>query len=396
MVELHCEYLGAGKTKKKRKRFAPVAQPDLVALQAISGEWKALLLECLSHGGASRWESWQKLAGLERKTLLEQLSGWLLRFGWIVIYEEFRSGDWWPYKLEWQHENALRKALGLSIASEQADCLQALLAQIAQRCADQADWWPALDSLQAMPVRRAIARAELLLALQAWQEQQRSGTRRDFALLARGDTKDITEAEWAWLEEQLDLAGLGIAQHTPTLLLAAPLVLQLPAGSVDLGAAPDFIALTPASIAAATQVQGTIASWQLVENRTSFERVARARAPGVGVIWLPGYPPGWWQAMVARLLALAPAPAQMACDPDPAGIAIVMAAARIWQQQGLAFAPWHMAAADLRALGKRRPLTGRDREQLARLQQQALPAGLEALAQAMMELGEKGEQEGYV
>lgn len=399
MADLHCEYLGTGKRPTKRKQCLRIAQPDLPGLQHMSAnaEWKALLLDCLKNGSLSRWETWQKLAGLPRKTLLNQLYDWLLRHGWIIGYEAFRNGGWWPYKIEWQHEDLLRKSLGLAIASEQADILQQLLVRIEAMSAEQPDLLLALDSLQAMSLRMAIPRATLLLALQAWREQRRSGTRRDFALEAGRGTKGITEAEWTWLDEQQDLLACGIAQHTPMLLVAAPLVLSLAAGRLDLGAAPDFTALTPATIAAIEHVQGTITTWQLVENRTSFERVARARRQGEGVVWLPGYPPGWWQEAVARLLAWSPAPAQVACDPDPAGITIALAAANIWQQAGLAWEPWRMCPEDLFSLGSRKALlTEWDRKQLDRQMQQTLPAALEALAIAMLAWGEKGEQEGYI
>ena len=118
----------------------------------------------------------------------------------------------------------------------------------------------------------------------------------------------------------IDLAEFGIERHTPLLLIAAPLTLTLTHGQLDLAASPDFAALTPATMQAVTATSGTVSRWQLVENRTSFERVAKKREPDVGVIWLPGYPPSWWRTAVGQLLDLAPAPARIACDPDPAGM----------------------------------------------------------------------------
>mgnify|MGYP001348941980 CR=1 FL=1 len=43
--------------------------------------------------------------------------------------------------------------------------------------------------------------------------------------------------------------------------------------------------------------------WRLIENRTSFERSARQRTPDMAVVWLPGFPPGWWQESMRHLLA---------------------------------------------------------------------------------------------
>ncbi|MGH8468504.1 MAG: hypothetical protein ACREX3_01370 [Gammaproteobacteria bacterium] len=78
-----------------------------------------------------------------------------------------------------------------------------------------------------------------------WIDEQRFGTRRDFALYARGGTKSLSEAEWDWLDAQLDLAGLGVQRHTPALWLRAPFTLCRGEQCLDLRAVPDCIALTP-------------------------------------------------------------------------------------------------------------------------------------------------------
>jgi len=112
---------------------------------------------------------------------------------------------------------------------------------------------------------------------------------------------------------------------------------------------------------------------------------------------LPGFPPTWWRETAGRLLSLAPAPACIACDPDPAGIAIALKAAELWRERGLTWQPWKMSSTDLVSLRVRKPLTEGDRLQLATLQQEsALPAPLADLLEWMLKLGEKGEQEGYL
>jgi hypothetical protein len=194
------------------------------------------------------------------------------------------------------------------------------------------------------------------------------------------------------------------------LCIAAPLELTLPHGRLDLGCLPDFLGLPPAALDAASAANGCPRYWTLVENRTSFERVARQRATDEGVLWLPGFPPGWWQSAVARLLALAPAPARIACDPDPAGIEIALAAGRVWdaagrvwdaagkswEADGLDWQPWHMDATDLARLPARKPLTPRDNERLIALIAGDLPDSLRALALEMQLRDSKGEQEGYL
>jgi hypothetical protein len=132
-----------------------------------------------------------------------------------------------------------------------------------------------------------------------------------------------------------------------------------------------------------------------VENRTSFERVARNRAADAGVIWLPGFPPGWWRAAVAHLLALAPAPAAIACDPDPAGVAIALQAGALWQAAGLDWQPWHMDIATLQSLPSHGALNAWDSARIAQLRQTPkLPAPFVALLDYMQQHNIKGEQEG--
>ena len=115
------------------------------------------------------------------------------------------------------------------------------------------------------------------------------------------------------------------------------------------------------------------------------------------MIWLPGFPPNWWRKAVGHLLDLTPAPAYIACDPDPAGIAIAMQAGELWQQRQLAWYPWKMGTDNLSGLTARKALTESDRLQLeSLLVAGTLPAMLVELARWMLEHAEKGEQEGYL
>ena len=146
---------------------------------------------------------------------------------------------------------------------------------------------PLQKSLEALPVDRAVRRHDLLVALDNWITEERSGTRRDFALSARrGDTKGITTAEWGWIDGHLGLEGIGVSRHTPALWLRAPLVLVTQTGRLDISEVPDCIGLTPATIETC-QNQGTVQRWRVLENRTVFERVARHKGETDGVFWIP-------------------------------------------------------------------------------------------------------------
>ena len=165
---------------------------------------------------------------------------------------------------------------------------------------------------------------------------------------------------------------------------------------LDLSAVPDIIGLSPATLNLLDAAHGDIGCWRLVENRTSFERVAREHGNVDGVIWLPGFAPTWWKQSVAQLLRYKPAPAHIACDPDPAGICIALEAAGVWEANNLAWSTWKMSLGDLMQLDTRLPLSSHDKVLLEQLLARDLPAELRELAHGMQAHNAKGEQEGYL
>ncbi|MBN8285009.1 hypothetical protein [Zoogloea sp.] len=342
---------------------------------------------------AVRHDTLLRAAGPHRAMLADRLLDLLLRSGAIELEECHERGHWWPRQLRFLDPAALRRVLGLP----EPDADKSLWDQARQRCFTHPELDLAAQTLDALPPARALARHGLLVALEAWQEQQRSGTWRDFSHFARGDTKQISDAEKTWLSSALSLDDFGISDHTPLLLVRLPTSVALSGGTWPLGLVPDFIALTPATINAMSAATGAPSAWRLVENRTSFERVARTCGPAEAVLWLPGYPPSWWRSSVTRLLDLLPAPAWIACDPDPDGIAIALQAGQLWTAAGLVWQPWRMGPADFDSLPAKRPLSGRDQSLLDRLEVEApLPPMLAALARTLRIQQLKGEQEGYL
>jgi len=387
-------HLDSSPHPKKRQRCRE-GSPDNA--DTLPLEWRTLATRWLRRaGGAStcRWDTLAKDAGAENYSLAQRLLDWLLQAGWVAVTEERRHGAWWPTRIEFREIAHLRTLLGLPDPTEPARRWTELRAET--NFAQHIDLAAALSLLDGLPATRAIERVQLLQAIALWRDEKRSGTRRDFAHFARGATKAITDAEWRWLEDAVDLTADGIERHTPLLLIAAPLVLELPKGTIALDGAPDFSALTPATLAAIASVSGQINRWRLIENRTSFERNAKSRPEDTAVVWLPGFPPGWWRESMGKLIKLAPAPAEIACDPDPAGIAIALEAGKLWDRAQIDWRPWRMDAADLATLQARRPLAAGDALLLGKLLQNTLPTSLETLARWMQTHGEKGEQEGYL
>lgn len=393
MTTLVIDYLDKLRLPKKRRRYADIAPASLAT---VPTEWRELLVQWLRHGGNSRWETLIKKAGLAKKSTAETLLFWLLNNGWAVVDEERKHNDWWPYRVVLREQKALRHQLGLPDIDDISTQWQNLRAALQVDADGSERLLEALAALDGMPVSRANTRGALIQALLAWQADERVGTYRDFSLYARAATKEISSTEWAWLDTHFDLAEFNIEQHTPLLLVSASLNLQVGLGEINLSSMPDFAALTPVTVNNIKSVNGIISTWILVENRTSFERVARNRQANEGVIWLPGYPPSWWKEVVSHLIKNAPAPAKIACDPDPAGIAIALSVIALWCAAGQDASAWRMTVEELQSLPSKKALTDLDEKQLASLLKQDLPLNLKSLAEYMALCKQKGEQEGYL
>lgn len=384
--------VGAVSTLRGR-RLRRAFLPSLPGLDSWPADWRGLLAEWLSRGGGKRrWDSLLKQAGNARYTQAETLRDALLAGGWIEAEERFTGGHWHTVAVTFLDPGAACTALGLP--DPEAKRAEWAAAREATRLPD--DLVELAAQLDGLPAQRALARLELLAALGRWWSEGRSGTWRDFAQFARGSTKTITESEKFWLAEGLDLEAWGVSAHTPLMFLAAPLSLRGEGWHVHMANLPDFIGLTPATINALDSLEGEIGVWRLVENRTSFERVAAKHGHKDGVVWLPGFGPSWWKTCLSRLIGLCPAPALIACDPDPAGIAIALDAAKLFTSAKLSWEPWHMAAADLAALPRRLPLSEDDKRRIDILLATPLPETLHQLLQWIVEHGEKGEQEGLI
>jgi hypothetical protein len=133
----------------------------------------------------------------------------------------------------------------------------------------------------------------------------------------------------------------------------------------------------------------------VIENRATFERQARQRESTQCVLWVPGRPSLAWLAAVARLLELAPAPARVSADADPAGIEIALSVGALWAPQGL---HWQAHTMESRRLDecKTPPLNDYDRESLACSLSRDLPSELRELALAMARAGKKAEHQGWL
>lgn len=373
----------------RRRRRCEKADPTSCSLWPQP--WRDLLADWLRAGSERRkWSSLLRLAGHRRATLAGQVLEALLRVGLVEVEERLERSRWQTEWIRFVALEQLRARIGLADRDE----IQEDWRRLAQTALQTLSLQRARMSLDALPATHALRRMRILIALDQWLITGRFGTRRDFAWNATGDTKGITAAEWRWLEEHVDLASAGVEKHMQAFWLRAPFVLDSVNHALDLNAVPDCIGLTPETIARVTRLTGSVERWQLLENRTSFERAARRYGDQNAVVWLPGYPPPWWEEVMANLLKLCPAPALIACDPDPAGIAIASQACRLWEARGLQWKPWSMSSKHLASLKHRKPLTTVDRQHIGELLKTRLPIEFAELAVWMLSNGEKGEQEG--
>lgn len=374
---------------RRRRKGAALRLKDITLWPT---SWRELLKEWLKQGGPRRkWEGLLKCAGGRRVNEASQLLESMLKAGLIEIEERRSQSRWQPLWVEFLEEETIRESVGLPNREKIRR-----LAEEQLKVPFQNSILEELEaSLPGMPPDRAIRRHTILVALDHWISEERNGTRRDFAFLALGDTKGVSSAEWNWLESSLMLEDIGIFRHTPAIWLRAPLSLISTKGTLNLRGVRDCIGLTPETIKDVNGIEGGVEEWLLLENRTVFERTARQSSTD-GVIWTPGFAPGWWKDGVARILDLCPAPALVACDPDPAGIEIALDVGQLFTERSLSWKPWCMDVATLSALKRKKSLSEDDRDRLKRLLSRPLPESLKALSLWMIENGEKGEQEGIL
>ncbi len=365
---------------------------DTRVIAAWPAEWRDLLLQWLDGASRRRWNTLIGQAGNAGFNIAHDLLDALLRAGLVETDEVRERGHWKTQQVTFIVRAALRSALGLPDT-------EALRAQIAVEIAtppQDVRLMPLWADLADYPPARGLERCALLRKIDAWIADNHFGTRRDFALFARGTTKAVSSSEWKWLETLPDFGAFGIERHTPALWMRAPLTLCFGDRKIDLSAIPDLIGISPETLKRLDGVAGDIGCWRIIENRTSFERAAREHGDTDGVIWIPGFAPSWWKESMRRILQCKPAPAEIACDPDPAGINIALDAGAVWQSCGLAWSPWKMNVRELMQLDARLPLSSHDKVLLEQMTTRVLPAALREIANWMQAHGEKGEQEGYL
>lgn len=344
--------IGAKRTMRgKRRRRSALKMPASIVV--LSEDQKDLIRSWLKGVSPRRkWNSLLTSSGFSNLLLAEELLNTLLEAGWVEVEEHRTLRGWEAVWVEFPNFEELREHLGLNNRDkekEQADNLHADFSTDVLRIA--------AAQLDSLPAPTKIKRHKLLCGLEAWSREELQGTRRDFSLFARGRTKDISSAEWDWLESEVGLESFGITTHIPMIRIKIPGILTFPEGQIDFRLLFGAVGLTMEQITRSTGFVGEISCLKVVENLTSFERVVASSGVTEGVIWVPGFAPSWWIQSISHLLSLTKAPGKVACDPDPAGLLIASLVGEIWDVQKVVWEPWFMSPKDFEGKGTVIPMS---------------------------------------
>ena len=394
-----------------RDRCASIPVPEQLPL--LDADQDALLRRWV-RGDAGRRSRASLLKEVGTATIerAESLCDCLLRNGWIVRREQLLGGTWQWDAIIWRDLPRLQALLGVSSPRQRVEQRQVLIQQAntwlqSRRESSEAsavdpdlldELSQALVQLEADKTLRLDLlnlRLTLLHAIAAWHDAGLQGSRRDFALQARGSTKALTDVEWRWLEATFDLERLRILRFALVAWLAGDLELQWNGQRVHLG--PLHCLGLPVADLRRVEAVSLPRQWWLIENRASFERQASKREAGVLLVWMPGRPPAAWLYAIAHLLRLAPAPAWISADADPAGIDIACTVGVLWKSHGLAWEAYRMGVEEWRSTAQHWPLNEHDRRLLVTLLDRTeLPPELRTLCEAMQREGRKAEQEAWI
>ena len=324
----------------------------------------------------------------------EDLLRRLLECGWCEVElhaEPGRLGQWEPFWVSWREVYQLRSLIGLPDADARDEVVQLWRGWQPQNAILQGLADSLAQRLQSSTLERRLKIAQ---ALDGWLSAGLWGTERQFSQYALGRSKAFGEADRRWLAEfGIALEACGISRHTPHVFLSGPLELYA-AGQLLLSAGllQSGLALAPEALQQVDAIRGPVQMVRIVENLSVFEVLTRQAEP-VLTIWVPGYPHRRWLQAVGHLLAVLRLPVQVACDLDPAGVAIALQVGELAGQAGCAWQPWRMQADELTLAHGGQPLKEEDQQALARLARLPLPPMLADLCAAMLERQLKVEQE---
>lgn len=195
--------------RRRTRRLRRAEKKNTSTISAWPAEWRELAVAWLRAGGASVLsKSLLKTSGNLRHLAYDAMEA-LLVAGWIELEDEFSRSAWIPHRLTWIDAEELRGLLGMRRADVEKALRDVALADVPT----DSRLLPLHVSLAARGTKVVLARVPLIQRLDAWVAGKHSGTRQAFAQFARGDSEVISDDEWAWLAEHVDLKALGVSGH---------------------------------------------------------------------------------------------------------------------------------------------------------------------------------------
>lgn len=185
-------------SRDKRRRYSDVFDPD--ALPLLAGERHQLLRDWLKNSAPSRtWTALLKCAGTARIEMAESLREALLTCGAVELEERFSHAQWIPARLIWRDYELICGLLGIATRTTRQAGFDRKWSAIAGQEWQTAALSDVYQELQGTAPDAGSVRLSLLSGLNAWLKEGRSGTRRDFSIFVRGQSKQIKPNEWAWI-----------------------------------------------------------------------------------------------------------------------------------------------------------------------------------------------------
>lgn len=263
--------------KKKRHRLADVFDLDAVAL--LPAPQRTMLISWLKVKAAKpKWETLLRIAvdegGQPNIDVAYELATALAACGAATIEQKHTGFVWQNSALIWNDQESLCRALGLATAASRRTAFQSEWDAAAVTEWQRSSLSEAYAALPELPSQRASSRLKLLLKLNQWLVECRTGTRYEFSLFGFGQTKhEISSAEWIWLDEAIGLEDCGIQRHAPALWIAGDISLEFGERILDVGALDDAVAVTSAGLLKLTGIKTSATRYQLVENRQFVEQM---------------------------------------------------------------------------------------------------------------------------
>ena len=204
-----------------------------------------------------------------------------------------------------------------------------------------------------------------------------------------GDSKALEKVKSHLKTVLGELESFGVVEHSPFVFCRLPVIGTVGGRTLDLGACEDYISLTMRTARTFKPTASSIKKLMLVENLTSFERIAGEKGlseKGLGIVFSFGLSSGHVREFIKSLPP--PDEALIWCDLDPDGIEIALTAANWFENWRPVFMEKEYLLSSIT-----KPLEDHDYAKLSSFEGKRKASIFSSLISEMKRLGVKVEQE---